>query len=169
MRGVPVATRARATHATARTRAYTIDMSFTVATTTTRAMRATKPRAPRANATAASRGTNARRVVARATTREGDAKTRREALKTSIGFLAGALATVALDARAKGDDEDKSYAGKLSARDARRAEILAAARAKAQAQAASPVPASDDPKNADMFMTEDPGRGGGPDAPNTAQ
>ena len=138
-------------------------MSFTVATAATtpptRAM--TPPRATRANASPPSRGARAKCVVARATAREGDAKTRREALKTSVGFLAGALATVALDARAKDDEEkDKSYASKVSARDARRAEILAAAKAKAQALAAAPAPVSDDPQSADMVVTGDPGRGG---------
>ena len=68
---------------------------------------------------------------------------------------------MALDARAKDDEEkDKSYAGKVSARDARRAEILAAAKAKAQALAAAPAPVSDDPQSADMVVTGDPGRGG---------
>jgi len=66
-------------------------------------------------------------------------------------------------------DDDASFTSKLSAKEQKKAEILAAARAKAQAQAATPVvkeaPA---PTNAAMFMTEDPGRGGGPDAPNVA-
>jgi len=65
-------------------------------------------------------------------------------------------------------DDDASFTSKLSAKEQKKAEILAAARAKAQAQAAPVVKEAPAPTNAAMFMTEDPGRGGGPDAPNVA-
>jgi len=73
-----------------------------------------------------------------------------------------------LNARA---DDDGSFSSKVNAKDARKAEILAAARAKAQAQAqAAPMASSKTPAptSAAMFITEDPGRGGGAGAPNIA-
>lgn len=102
--------------------------------------------------------------------RDGDDARDRRAFLRDAALSALALATGA--ARA-GDDD--SYAGKLSAKEARKAEILAATRAKAQAQAASSAPVSSNdgaqsalsqPTSATMFRTEDPGRGAG--APNVA-
>lgn len=95
------------------------------------------------------------------------------------GFIATSFAAAfsvvvsAAPARAGGnDDADANFASKLSAKEARKAQILAEARAKAAAQA-SPTTggsgSSSAPKNADFVVTGDPGRGGGPDAPNTAQ
>jgi hypothetical protein len=69
--------------------------------------------------------------------RDGDDARDRRAFLRDAALSALALATGA--ARA-GDDD--SYAGKLSAKEARKAEILAATRAKAQAQAASSAPVS---------------------------
>lgn len=104
--------------------------------------------------------------------RDGDDARDRRAFLRDAALSALALATGA--ARA-GDDD--SYAGKLSAKEARKAEILAATRAKAKAQAASSAPVSSndgaqsalsEPTSATMFRTEDPGRGGGAGAPNVA-
>jgi len=92
-------------------------------------------------------------------------------------FIATSLAAAftnagAAPARAGGnDDADANFASKLSAKEARKSQILAEARAKAAAQASSTggTPDASAPKNADFVVTGDPGRGGGPDAPNTAQ
>ena len=84
----------------------------------------------------------------------------------------GAMLALALAAnptqRARAADDDASFSSKLSAKEAQKAKILADARAKAQAQAAPAPSAAKAPTSAAMFMTDDPGRGGGPDAPNVA-
>ena len=94
---------------------------------------------------------------------------RRTMLANALSAFAVVSTTMTPLGAAFAGDDDASFTSKLSAKEQKKAEILAAARAKAQAQAATPVvkeaPA---PTNAAMFMTEDPGRGGGPDAPNVA-
>ena len=99
-----------------------------------------------------------------------DVVDRRAFIATSFAAAFSATAVVAAPARAGGnDDADENFASKLSAKEARKAQILAEARAKAAAQASSTGGGSSAPKNADFVVTGDPGRGGGPDAPNTAQ
>ena len=94
---------------------------------------------------------------------------RRTMLANALSAFAVVSTTMTPLGAAFAGDDDASFTSKLSAKEQKKAEILAAARAKAQAQAVTPVvkeaPA---PTNAAMFMTEDPGRGGGPDAPNVA-
>jgi len=87
-----------------------------------------------------------------------------------------ALGVVLDPTRAARAGDDESFDAKLSAKEARKAQILAEARAKASANAApsasasAPVRERDGPASADFFTPAggDPGRGGGPDAPNTA-
>lgn len=112
-------------------------------------------------------------VVASSARRDADdVVDRRGFIATSFAAAFSAAAVVAAPARAGGnDDADANFASKLSAKEARKAQILAEARAKAAAQASSTGGGSGSsaPKNADFVVTGDPGRGGGPDAPNTAQ
>lgn len=100
-----------------------------------------------------------------------DVVDRRAFIATSFAAAFSAAAVVvAAPARAGGnDDADANFASKLSAKEARKAQILAEARAKAAAQASSTGGGASAPTNADFVVTGDPGRGGGPDAPNTAQ
>ena len=111
------------------------------------------------------------RCAARRARDDDDARDRRAFLRDA------ALSALALATGAARAGDDDSYAGKLSAKEARKAEILAATRAKAQAQAASSAAVSSnggaqsalsEPTSATMFRTEDPGRGGGAGAPNVA-
>lgn len=112
-------------------------------------------------------------VVASSARRDADdVVDRRAFIATSFAAAFSAAAVVASPARAGGnDDADANFASKLSAKEARKAQILAEARAKAAAQASSTGGGSSSsaPTNADFVVTGDPGRGGGPDAPNTAQ
>jgi len=101
-------------------------------------------------------------VIARAARDDARLVDRRAATAAIVGVF---LAATPLGARA---GDDGSYTTKVSAKEARKAEILAAARAKAAANASAPEAPKAELTNAEMFRTDDPGRGGGPSAPRTA-
>ena len=103
----------------------------------------------------------ARAVLARASRDAAHRVDRRAATAAIVGALLAATPS------ARAGDEG-SYTSKVSAKEARKAEILAAARAKAAANASAPEAPKAELTNAEMFRTDDPGRGGGPDAPRTA-
>jgi hypothetical protein len=123
----------------------------------------------RAHTSAQKRSHGVRAACARDDARVSVIVDRRTMLANAMSAFAVVSTTMTPLGAAFAGDDDASFTSKLSAKEQKKAEILAAARAKAQAQAATPVvkeaPA---PTNAAMFMTEDPGRGGGPDAPNVA-
>lgn len=104
----------------------------------------------------------ARAVIARASRDDAHRVDRRAATAAIVGVF---LAATPLGARA---GDEGSYTSKVSAKEARKAEILAAARAKAAANASAPEAPKAELTNAEMFRTDDPGRGGGKDAPRTA-
>jgi hypothetical protein len=109
-------------------------------------------------------------VVASSARRDADdVVDRRGFIATSFALAFSAVNAAPARAGGNDADADANFASKLSAKEARKAQILAEARAKAAAQASSTGGGSSAPKNADFVVTGDPGRGGGPDAPNTAQ
>lgn len=111
-------------------------------------------------------------VVASSARRDADDDVvvdRRAFIATSFALAFSAVNAAPARAGGNDADADANFASKLSAKEARKAQILAEARAKAAAQASSTGGGSSAPKNADFVVTGDPGRGGGPDAPNTAQ
>lgn len=109
-------------------------------------------------------------VVASSARRDADdVVDRRGFIATSFALAFSAVNAAPARAGGNDADADANFASKLSAKEARKAQILAEARAKAAAQASSTSGGSSAPKNADFVVTGDPGRGGGPDAPNTAQ
>ena len=109
-------------------------------------------------------------VVASSARRDADdVVDRRGFIATSFALAFSAVNAAPARAGGNDADADANFTSKLSAKEARKAQILAEARAKAASQASSTGGGSSAPKNADFVVTGDPGRGGGPDAPNTAQ
>ncbi|OUS43309.1 hypothetical protein BE221DRAFT_194722 [Ostreococcus tauri] len=117
----------------------------------------------RARARSSKPRTNTHRVVRVAASSD---RARDLARRDAIAF---GLASITLAARSARAGDDDSYASKLSAKERRKAEILAQAKEKARAQAATPAAPSAELQSAETFRTENPGRGGGSDAPWTGE